>query len=295
VEKTRSEKLIQKQGNAAPINTKVKALNKIVREASGVYNYTLVPPPRRKDDPAIPEVYDADTHPLTKPYRDASKLNPSLCSFGHRPSSASRTFHPATMNFRLKKGEIARPGSNGKTGFGLTPANLAKIITAPKYVSLEESLELDKTKNMGSAFGSISGADDPFGLFTAPTEDPVTLSERVCVRDGSRITSQTPEGKGTQERHIDRDGGSLNGSKSLGSQSQSTARNLKKLRSESNLINGNKNKNRALSPLAHEIDRPSWDDWHHRVDLEKRLREKFKLRGSALDRAEVPLSERLTR
>lgn len=146
-------------GTAAPIVTKVKALNKFVREASGVYNYTLVPPPRKKDDPANAEVWDPDTHPLTKPYREAGKLNPSMCSFGHRPSSASRTFHPATMKFRLKKGEIVKPGQNGKTGCGLTPANLAKIISAPKYVSLAESLELGSSKSQP--------LDDPFGLFSS--------------------------------------------------------------------------------------------------------------------------------
>lgn len=217
-----------------------------------------MPPPKRKGDPEIPEVYDADTHPLTKPYRDAAKMNPSVCSFGHRPSSASRTFHPSTMAVRLKKGQIVKPGENGKSGFGLTPANLAKVIKAPKYVSLEDSLELDKTKNIGSAFGSTTMADDPFGLFTAPPADPD--ASFATASEGDVLKSHTTEGMGSGERgrgHTNAStysaGGGGDGAMSMTSRSQGTVNNLKKLSSESNLDVGRKKKNsRALSPVLYD-------------------------------------------
>jgi hypothetical protein len=46
---------------------KAKVVNKIVREASGVHNYTLVPPILSQVHENI--AIDSDTHPLMKPYR----------------------------------------------------------------------------------------------------------------------------------------------------------------------------------------------------------------------------------
>ncbi len=174
VEKTRSDILNKKQGSSRPIATKVKVLNKIVREASGVYNYTLVPPPK-KDGEDAKEIWDADTHPLTKPYRDASQANPTMCSFGHRPSSASRTFHPATMVFRLKKGEVAKPVDTGR--FGLTPANLAKVITAPKYTSLADSWNNSPDKDDTIVTEGGSTLEDPYGLFFSESEQRTMTSK----------------------------------------------------------------------------------------------------------------------
>lgn len=174
MEKTRADLLNRKQGSSRPIATKVKVLNKIVREASGVYNYALVPPPKKEGDESK-EIWDVDTHPLTKPYRDASQANPTMCSFGHRPSSASRTFHPATMVFRLKKGEIAKPTDAGR--FGLTPANLAKVITAPKYVSLADSWNDSPGNDNVSANDGSSTIDDPYGLFFSESEQRTMTSK----------------------------------------------------------------------------------------------------------------------
>jgi hypothetical protein len=132
VDKTRSEKIIAKQGASRPIAVKANVLNKIVREASGVHNYTMIAPPReimpllRSDI----ENLDPETNPRMKPYANEAKSKPTLVSFGHRPRSASRTFHPATMKFRLKHGEIA--SDTNKTGFGLPVAILSQILHAPK-------------------------------------------------------------------------------------------------------------------------------------------------------------------
>jgi hypothetical protein len=109
---------------------KAKVLNKIVRETSGVHNYTLVPPILGRTKETI-EI-DPETHPLMKPYREQTNRNPVMCSFGHRPKSASRTFHPGTMKVRLTKGQIVQPAIAGKNGFGLPPSVLSKLLHAPK-------------------------------------------------------------------------------------------------------------------------------------------------------------------
>jgi hypothetical protein len=97
IEKTRSEKIIAKQGASSALATKAKVLNKFVRDASGIHAYAMVPPPRVKDLSFGNEVFDPETHPLVKPYRLESQRKPIMCSFGHRPTSASRTFFPGTM------------------------------------------------------------------------------------------------------------------------------------------------------------------------------------------------------
>jgi hypothetical protein len=185
--------------------TKVKAVNKIVREASGVYNYTLVAPPRKKGEQENVEVYDADTHPLTKPYREAAKENPSMCSFGHRPSSASRTFLPATMKFRLKRSEIAEPNSKG--GFGLTPANLAKIIKAPKYVSLADSLNMSEREESTASFGTNTGLSDPHGLFFNEEEKRLMSSKSAPATYAATERSSPGGNESTEDEKDNADGG----------------------------------------------------------------------------------------
>jgi hypothetical protein len=132
MEKPRSEVMIQTSKASDPLITKIKVVNKIVRDATGVYNYTLVPP-ARKNRNKVPEKLDPDTHPLTKPYREAAKQVTSGTSFGHRPSSASRTFVPGTMAIRLKSEEMLKTVKSGS--FGLNPATLSKLLVAPMYVN----------------------------------------------------------------------------------------------------------------------------------------------------------------
>lgn len=121
-------------------------MNKIVREASGVHNYALVPPIRNKKKEGKIEI-DPETHPLMKPYREQSNGNPVMVSFGHRPKSASRTFHPGTMRIRLGHGEIAGTAAEGKNGIGLPPSVLAQLLHAPHIPRPGE--ELDDEPGMG--------------------------------------------------------------------------------------------------------------------------------------------------
>ena len=101
IDKSRSEKIIAKIGASSVLATKAKVLNKFVRDASGINSYAMIPPPRSKDTSFEKEKFDPETHPLVKPYRLESLRKPVMCSFGHRPSSASRTFYPATMKVIL--------------------------------------------------------------------------------------------------------------------------------------------------------------------------------------------------
>lgn len=132
-DKLRSDILNARKGESRAVAVKAHVVNKIVREASGVYNYALVPPPRQKfDDEEEVQKIDPELHPKLKPYASEAKMKPIICSFGHRPKSASRTFHPATMKFRLRHSEIAKITSNTQTGFGLPVAVLAKVLHAPQ-------------------------------------------------------------------------------------------------------------------------------------------------------------------
>ena len=134
VDKVRSQVISSTMGASRAVAVKANVLNKIVREASGVHNYTIVAPIRMADNTKQKqEILEPETNPRVRPYAQEAKFKPVLCSFGHRPKSASRTFHPATMKFRLKHGEIARGGDNvHKTGFGLPVSVLKQVLKAPK-------------------------------------------------------------------------------------------------------------------------------------------------------------------
>jgi hypothetical protein len=133
VDKVRSQVISSTIGASRPVAVKANVINKIVREASGVHNYTSVAPIRRAEEKQTRELLEPETNPRVRPYAQEAKQKPVLCSFGHRPRSASRTFHPATMKFRLQHGEIARGGDNiHKTGFGLPVSVLKQVLNAPK-------------------------------------------------------------------------------------------------------------------------------------------------------------------
>lgn len=122
---------------------KAKVINKIVREGSGMYNYTLVPPLPGDEDrfekngKNDKENFDPHAHPTLRPYALESNLKPVVASFGHRPKSASRVFHPSTMKIRLKHGEIIDNYEN-KTGFGLPVSVLARLLHAPRLPHNED-------------------------------------------------------------------------------------------------------------------------------------------------------------
>jgi hypothetical protein len=103
-----------------------------------------------------------------------------MTSFGHRPSSASRTFHPATMKVRLRHGEIAKSDKKAvTTGFGLPVAILSKLLHAPKLPPVEGAGDSDAL-----ASGSLTAPFDRNDLFSMPrTNDMSALDSSIGGRD----------------------------------------------------------------------------------------------------------------
>jgi hypothetical protein len=162
----------------------------------GVNSYALVPPPKQASTAGdgtslsahttkAPQEIDPDTHPRLKVYAKEARLKPIICSFGHRPSSASRTFHPATMRLKLKHGEIIKTHTQSssssaaaadgtkqqthtnahsqgntnntskhaaKTGFGLSVNVLSKLLYAPKLYHSNPAAA-DDDEALDSLFG----------------------------------------------------------------------------------------------------------------------------------------------
>jgi hypothetical protein len=162
LDKTRSEIIAGSQGSFSALGAKAKVINKIVREASGVFEYALVPPPKAKrSEPA--EDIDPDTHPLMAPYRREMGQAPKIVTFGHRPNSAGRTFHPATMKLRLKTEEVVplrQGGDKEASNFGLPTAILSTVLKAPK---LERPSELEARIKAEDTVKDDETANDLFG------------------------------------------------------------------------------------------------------------------------------------
>ena len=129
----KSEQMIAKV--RSPMETKAHVLNKIVRDASGVHTYALVPPIENEltqSKTSKRSLIDPETNPILKPYRDQINRKPIMTSFGHRPNSASRVFHPATMKIHLKHEEVVHVETNGKNGFGLPTSVLSQLLHCPR-------------------------------------------------------------------------------------------------------------------------------------------------------------------
>jgi len=192
VDKVRSLQITAKKGVSRPEAIKANVLNKIVREASGIHTYAIIPPPREKMD-GEKKSFDIDpdpeTNPAMRPYAMEAKMKPVLCSFGHRPRSASRTFHPATMKFRLKHGEIASNLDSNKTGVGLPVATLAKVLKAPKILSTEDMLDESKVSTEFDASTTELRSE----LFFSETEKEMMFSTQYSLsskpRKGSKKSS----------------------------------------------------------------------------------------------------------
>lgn len=147
MDKLRSIQIAATKGQSRAVAMKANVVNKVVREASGIHNYTIVPPPRISESgmKAQRELLEPETNPLVRAYAQEAKLKPVMVSFGHRPRSASRTFHPATMKFRLQHGQILPSLNGGKTGVGLPVSVLKKVLHAPKIAhSLDEVLNAEE-------------------------------------------------------------------------------------------------------------------------------------------------------
>lgn len=161
VDKTRSQLILAPKGASRAVAMKANALNKFVREASGIHNYTIVAPPRAIcNDLGVTEVLDPETNPRVRSYAAEAKLKPVLCSFGHRPSSASRTFHPASMKFRLPHGGIVPKMDARRSSVGLPVAVLKKVIHAPPIVNFIEEIKRasQPTSPVDSPFASKPGS-----------------------------------------------------------------------------------------------------------------------------------------
>jgi hypothetical protein len=159
-----------------------------------VHNYALVPPIRNKKKQDKLEI-DPETHPLMKPYREQSNGNPVMVSFGHRPKSASRTFHPGTMRIRLGHGEIAdTAAAEGKNGIGLPPSVLAQLLRAPRIPRPGEELAEDGEPGGGELH-------DPNGLFLpndqlfGKSQSAPTLGAKSSNRRGMASSWQDGDGQ----------------------------------------------------------------------------------------------------
>jgi hypothetical protein len=117
---------------------KLKIVNKIIRKELDLRTFTIMPPIRDKTRKTCCSDFDTSNpidhrHPVFRPYYTDFLLRPVMTSYGHRPSSGSRTFVPATMKIRLKHGELVKTDlEQKKTGFGLPVSVLAKLLRVPK-------------------------------------------------------------------------------------------------------------------------------------------------------------------
>jgi hypothetical protein len=209
VDKVRSEQIIAKKGGSRDVGIKAKVVNKFVREATGIHTYALVPPPRLKGE-VIPMDPDPETNPFVKTYAKETKKKPHIVSYGHRPSSASRTFNPGTMRIKMKHNEVATAPAEGKFEFGLPVGILAKLLHAPKIwqakpddagvdVDAEES-QASEAGSRGQSRGSKGSKSDynqsaynihdPHDLFSSPPpspSQPISDNRNNNVRSGDGV------------------------------------------------------------------------------------------------------------
>lgn len=273
-DKVRSEQMIAKIGNIRPITMKAHHVNKIVREASGELHYAIVAPPRKPNEVVIEEM-DPDTHPLMRPYAKEANKKPTMCSFGHRPTSASRTFHPATMNVRLKHNQVAKAHSDpNKTGFGIPVAVLSKILYAPR---IPKSLFEDSEEQTQITKNTL----DPHGLFGDPIGEPPATSSSFDfdnTADNNILRSNSAKSMSNLNNN------SLNKASWV---SQNTGSQITKKSKKSK----GKNKSSKLAPMSQY---PEWDDGFHNIILS--AKEKFAIKRSGMNmKSDLPLQERMNR
>ena len=75
-------------GGFRDVGIKAKVVNKIVREASGMHSYVIVPPPRKKGE--VIELDLIQRRILCGAICQGDEEEARDCIFGHRPRSASR-------------------------------------------------------------------------------------------------------------------------------------------------------------------------------------------------------------
>ena len=141
-ESRRSERVLGALARGAE-DRGARLVGEIVRTETGVTG--LLPPPRRARGRR--RVLDPDTLPLLEPYRSEALARPAARSFGHRPASASRTFHPASMQVRLRHGEIATAPGPEASGFGLPASTLAALLSADPPTRADSALDPSDGEN----------------------------------------------------------------------------------------------------------------------------------------------------
>ena len=182
VDKVRSEQIIAKKGHTRDVTIKAKAVNKIVREASGVHSYVIVPPPRMPGDIIEPDP-DPETNPLVSLYAKETKKKPVIVSFGHRPRSASRVFNPGTMKIKMRHDEIAKaPKDHNKFDFGLPVGVLGKILRTPSIKAPGNIMNDDDSHTQGLQANTEDDQEsahpyDPHDLFSLPPGSPSPVAQ----------------------------------------------------------------------------------------------------------------------
>ncbi len=283
-----------KKSVPTPLGMKAKALNRIVREASEVKDYVITAPLKTQEDlkKLKDEPFDPDVHPLMKPYRKEANQKPKMMNFGHRPRSANRTFHPATMKIKLDHGEIARSGiDSSKSSFGLPVVVLSKVIQAPKLYhnsDIEGRLgSKDPTPKTNKA-----NLEDPLGLFDIPA-DP--NSPMAGIGDGSQNSLGAVDENGipiNTESWLDAADLSQFGNDSNGNIGSKSNISKSKIRSKS--ISKPKKKENSRWKEGKDLSgRADWDTAHHRI--KEGPNDRFLLKRSGLLEQNRPIQERLTR
>lgn len=274
----------------SPLSSKARVLNEIVREASGVHSYTLVPPIKDKshNSKLVSKTLasDPETNPVLKPYRDENNRNPVMSTFGHRPSSGGRTFNPATMKIRLGHGEVVQAGSKTKKGgntFGLPAAILSQLLHCPR---LEHPSTPPASFTEGSSGFVSMGTRNPadFGDLFLPPEEMAVLF--------AKSTSKASLGplRGPQKKISSSSAGSL----LTGIRSHKIIKRPKDIYEESIRTQ------RTLAPINTQQQqqqqqyKPAWDGNLAQMDRPKY--EIYGLKKSAIaDSQLIPLKEKFTR
>lgn len=284
VDRVRSEQIIAKVGTSRAVAIKAKVLNKIVREVSGMNDYVITAPPRSEFEIFEPEV-DADTNPHFKAYAKETKNNPVIVSFGHRPRSASRTFNPATMRFRMRHSEMVKAPGAGKYGFGLPVGILAKILKAPKIEHFGANQSLDREDD-----GSLpSLPPDPHDLFSLPNHDEPesSLAERnVGFNMAKGLQEESHESLGN-ESWISPTQHSMELQQKAGKKAGMTAGKFKSALALDTSAAALKNTNSSLD------DRSPWDEAHHNVKYSPK--EIYKIKANIMPNQPYTILERMQR
>lgn len=152
------------------IAVKAHVLNKVVREASGMHAYTIIPPPKAVTGEDKVEKLEPETNARVRPYLKEAKMKPVLCSFGHRPRSASRTFHPATMRFRLRHSQIVKADDPNRTGVGLPVTVLSKVLRAPMLSHVQDMMEDSESLDAPNVGAHAVAGEDVNNLFFSAEE-----------------------------------------------------------------------------------------------------------------------------